>query len=373
MTGVRVRWPVGAAIAAVLVSASLFGSSRGIPDFSPPGAARLQYDRAEDAARAEVDAAARRYGAESLEAISATDALIRALLRNGRGWSPSTLTLALHTLDAKERRLGQGHADLVGSLTNAGDALVAAAEYDKAVALLQRALALQQQAGGPIADVLDRLGFAFTAASRYDEALRVLARSQVAREQSPVSMTDLARTLELVGGAAQAAGSYDRAGPAVRRADDLRRQGDSTDPAFVDTLNLVAQQLWFEGDLPGSKRASEQAVELGKRVLRPTHPLLLEAMRYLAGTLTDLGDLGQSHDIRVLALQSAESRVRRRPFRDSRVSQQPRDRRTAAGPVLQRAKPLRARAESRGGQVRPEPRPGRHASAEPGHGQRQLG
>ena len=45
---------------------------------------------------------------------------------------------------------------------------------------------------------------------------------------------------------------------------------------------------------------------LAERTLRPEHPTLARTMRYLAGTLADLGDLSRSHALRERALRIGE-------------------------------------------------------------------
>ena len=64
------------------------------------------YEKAEDLARARVDAVATSSGEDSVEAATASDILLRALLLNGKGGPPSTLARAVQTVQVKERRLG---------------------------------------------------------------------------------------------------------------------------------------------------------------------------------------------------------------------------------------------------------------------------
>ena len=77
-------------------------------------------------------------------------------------------------------------------------------------------------------------------------------------------------------------------------------------PAYATTLNLLAQQLWFEGDLLASKDASERAVAVAERTLRPDHPTVALSLRYLADTLIDLGDLPIALPLTGRALAIAE-------------------------------------------------------------------
>lgn len=270
----------------------------------------LAYDRAERIGRSEVDAARAAFGDRSLEAARASDVLVRALLENGRGWSTDTLALAQRTVRDKEALLGLEHINLTPSLINLGDVLVAAADYEPAIATLGRASALQERATGSesdaLADVLDHLGAALTSAGRYEDAFAVLERSlRIKEARSEPDAVAVARTLEAVGAAAQRAGLYERSGATVRRADEIRRRAGPSSPAYVGTLILVSQQLWYEGLLAESRDVSAQAVALAEQTLRPTHPLVPEAIRYLAGTLADLGDLDRSLELRQRALLTA--------------------------------------------------------------------
>ena len=104
----------------------------------------------------------------------------------------------------------------------------------------------------------------------------------------------------------QRKGSYEAAGVAVRRAEGIQQASGPRHPTFARTLNLVAQQFWFEGDLLRSKDASQRAVEVAELTLRPDHPTLALAIRYLAGTLLDLGDLSGGLALAQRALGIAE-------------------------------------------------------------------
>src|SRR5439155_24813527 len=97
-------------------------------------------------------------------------------------------------------------------------------------------------------------------------------------------------------------GDYGRARPIIQRASDLQKAANPNHPDYVRTLNLQAQQEWFDGLLVESKRTSVHAVELAERTLRPDHPTVALSLRYLASTLTDLGELSESVRLRQRAL-----------------------------------------------------------------------
>ena len=251
------------------------------------------------------------HGDDALQAATAADVLVRALILNGRATQDQTLALARQTLRTKEARLGTGHVDLAPSLLNLGDVLAAAAEFQPAVASTERAVALRDGSVPPdslgVAEALDHLGGALSAARRYDEALKALERSLHLKEKRlDGADVSIARTLEEIGLVLQRKGAYDPSGTRLRRAATIQEAASIDHPDYARTLNLIAQQLWFEGQLVESRNASERAVALAERTLRPDHPTVAQSLKYLASTLADLGDLRLSLALRERALAIAE-------------------------------------------------------------------
>ncbi len=269
------------------------------------------YEQAEVAARSQLATLSASHESDALEVATALDVLVRALILNGRAAQGETLALAKQALRAKEARTGSEHPLLAASLINLGDALAAAAEFEPAIAATERAVALRETINPPdslgVAEALDHLGSALSAARRSDQAFKILERSLQLREQGlDAASVATARTLEELGLILQRKGAYDRSGTLLRRAAVIQENVSVEHPSYARTLNLIAQQLWFEGQLVESRTASEQAVALAERVLRPDHPTLAQALRYLASTLADLGDFGQSLVLSERALAIAE-------------------------------------------------------------------
>ena len=104
----------------------------------------------------------------------------------------------------------------------------------------------------------------------------------------------------------QRRGNYEKAGTLIRRAMTIQEGANPQHPAYATTLNLFAQQLWFEGDILASKEASERAVHVAEKGLRPDHPVVALALRYLAATLFDLGDSARCRELTERALAIAE-------------------------------------------------------------------
>ena len=169
-------------------------------------------------------------------------------------------------------------AELVPSLLNLGDVLVAAVEFAQAIAVTERAVAMSERRAGPdsvdVAGALDHLGDALARAGRYDDAVKAFERSLRLKQKAlPETDVAIARTLEDLGLVLQRKGDYDAAGVSLRRAAAIQETMDIHHPAYARTLNLVAQQLWFEGRPIESRDASERAVQLAERTLRSRSPV----------------------------------------------------------------------------------------------------
>ena len=248
---------------------------------------------------------------------------------------------------SKSAALVATHIDLVPSLQNLGEALLVAGEYGRAIEVARRALNLLEQSNQAAIDVarsLDLLGIAMTHAGRYDDALTVLERSLQAKESAlPHSDVRIARTLEAIGWTLQRKGAYERARAPINRAVAIQEAADDTHPAYVETLNLLGLQLWFDGNLAETLDVSTHAVALAERSLRPDHPLLAKALKYQAGALIDHGDLTRAHSVFERALGIAEraygpSHVETSAYvNDLAISDLYLGRYTAARPLFERA------------------------------------
>ncbi len=244
-----------------------------------------RYDEAEATALTAAELVRVRAGDNSVDMAGAMDTVVRAKVLNGRAANPEALTLAQVALRTKESRLGIEHPDLVPSLLNLGDVLVAAGDFQPAIAATQRAVILRERtiASGPLetALALDHLGRARSAARRYEEALQAFERSVALKQQAPAGVDgDIARTFEDITLVLQRTGEYAKASAMLQRALAIR-DANPGHPAYATTLNLLAQQLWFEGDLVASRDASARAVEVAERTLRPDHPTIALSLRYL--------------------------------------------------------------------------------------------
>jgi CHAT domain-containing protein len=268
------------------------------------------YEKAEVAARADVDRISATNGPDSQDTAAATDLLVAALLLNGRGASDTTLALAVRTVRAKEAHGGKSQFDLIPSLCNLADALVAAGDYTPAIENARRAVTLSEKLSASRvvkAEALDRLGAALTAADRNDEAIVALGRSLQVKEAA-LSASDprIARTLEAITWALQRESDYDGSRQAIERAARIQEQADSMHPAYAQTLNLLGLQFWFDGNLRAALDVATRAVAVAERTLRPDHPTIARALKYQAGALLYLGELVEARAVFERALGIAE-------------------------------------------------------------------
>jgi CHAT domain-containing protein/tetratricopeptide (TPR) repeat protein len=284
-----------AALLLVGIAPSAQRSQDSLPDVEVLIAEGL-YEEAESAARAHVSKLHASYGDDALQVASASDELVRALIVNGRGASDETLALARRSIRIKEAQLGANHADVASSLMNLGDVLAERTEFNEALAVAQRALTLRQAAARAdsldVAEAFDHLGAVMSAARRLEDALKALEESLRLKEKL-LGATDivLAGTLEEMVLVQQRRGEYEKSRILVRRAAAIRERAGVDHPMYTRTLNLIAYQFWFQGQLFESRDASERAVQLAERTLRPDHPQLASFLRNLAGTLGNLGDI----------------------------------------------------------------------------------
>ena len=296
--------PLSAAGDAVRAAAARASQIRG----SDPRALIEQgrYDDAEAEARAQVERLTAGV-ADPLKIADATDILVKAQTLNGKGSLPSTIALAERAVSIKESRTNPISVDLATSLTNLGTSLGEAAAHPRAIALLERAVSERQAASSSrplLSETLDALGLEFVRAGRFADSLEPLRRSLALRETEGAVGTDLTTTLNALVLAFQRKGDYAEARVMLDRALDASH--DRLHPVRVTTLTLLGQQLWFEGSWPESRLASAEAVELAERVLRPDHPATAVAIRYLAATMLDLGDIVEAKRLHERALGMAQ-------------------------------------------------------------------
>ncbi|MEP6918197.1 MAG: tetratricopeptide repeat protein, partial [Acidobacteriota bacterium] len=273
---------------------------------------RGAYAEAEQQARRLSDQVEAQYGHQSLELANASDLLVAALVRNGKGGLPETLSLADRVVRSKERLLGPDALDLAASLDNLGDVHVQRGEFRLAIPLYERSLSVRLHQLAPddaaVAESLDHVALPLIRLERFDDARRVLVRAQKIRDpRSSADPIGLARTLELVALLNRYAGDYAAAKTSLGRALAIRHRLGPDHPDEVLALHLQGEITWLQGDIRGAQRIWIDALALAERTLGPEHPLVALVLRKLAAATNGLGHLAAGRDLLERALKIADA------------------------------------------------------------------
>ena len=182
--------PASAAMKRFIAALVVLTATAAHAEQSPPGLQTQSpsepspYERAETEAREALARAGDGSGSGAAETEALRDAAVRAAIRNGRAWSPEVRTEALAALASREAARVDA-ATLAVSLVNAGDVLVADAQYQRGIALLRRAVALaESDATASLTHANEyriRLGLALVGDGRHEEALQHSIAGSTAR------------------------------------------------------------------------------------------------------------------------------------------------------------------------------------------------
>jgi CHAT domain-containing protein/tetratricopeptide (TPR) repeat protein len=255
--------------------------------------------------------------------------------------------------EVQQRHLGPGDPALADTLQDRAVLALKDADYPRALALHERALAIREAAFGPdpvaVAKSLDGLGAVVLEMGDYDRARRCFERArsilEKAREEEPdvaasieghLARLDLelgdytaarSRLEEALARFEQARGSDDPSvasfannlGVAMYRAGDLaaararyeqalrirEKAFGAWDARLVIPLNNLGAVLEELDDQAGARAAFERAHRVGEETLRPDHPLRAESLHSLAHLLRAQGDSARARSLieRSLALR----------------------------------------------------------------------
>jgi len=204
------------------------------------------YAEAEAAASALVGSAG---GLSQPEQLGARQLLVDALIRNGRGADPRTLTLARALLpetggEARTREQGV-------SLRLIGQTLFESADFAQSAAALTRALRIHEALGasGEVADDLDAYALTCIWRWRYEEALAALDRSLSIRALvEPDGGPGTARSLTIRGLLHERRSQLDAARTDAARAVEMRQLAGADHPDTIAALTLYGLQLKRDTD-----------------------------------------------------------------------------------------------------------------------------
>jgi CHAT domain-containing protein/Tfp pilus assembly protein PilF len=221
------------------------------------------------------------------------------------------LPLAKRALALREEALGPLHPDVAQSLNNLATLYEAQRAYDQAQPLFQRALAILEQALGPthlhVAIALINLADLYKAQGAYAQAEPLYQRALAIREQAlgpthpavAVSLNNLAVLYK-------AQGAYDQAGPLFQRALALAEQARGpTHPDVATALSNLATLFHTQGAYPQAEPLYQRALAIREQALGPTHPDVASVLNNLALLYHERGAYPQAEPLyqRALAIR----------------------------------------------------------------------
>ena len=272
---------------------------------------RGDYADAERSARQLAGTTTKERGADSIELAQVSDLLVEALVRNGQAGLASTVSLAEHTVEEKERHFGPSHLETAIALHNLGAVRLERGEFNAALALHERGLSVRLRQLPPqasaVADSLDYVALAFIRLERFEQAAQQLKRAQAIRESKDErELVALAQTLELVAWLHRYAGDYRAARAPLDRALELRRRISPDHPDMASTLQVMGDLAWHEGQVEKARAVWSEALALLERTAGPDYLGRVGFDRRLAMVTDAEGNRAQTRQILDAALQIAE-------------------------------------------------------------------
>lgn len=229
-------------------------------------------------------------GSNSVSAASATVWLATALQRQGR--YSEAAPLLERALAVRENALGPDHLDLAPSLIDLAFIYGKDRQYAKAETLLERALAIREKALGPdhpdVATVLFALGSVYQAHSRYVMAESVYARAvEIFEKVRGSAHPDVATVLVALASVYHAQSQNAKAEPLFQRALAIQEKALGPDhPDVAKTLNNLAYIYQDRGQYAKAEELLQRALSIREKAPGPDH---LD----LALTLNDLAYIYQ--------------------------------------------------------------------------------
>ena len=255
-----------------------------------------RYAEAEQLAAQRVAAMQVEHGSDAAETARASDLLVEALIKNGKGSAFSTVALAERLVADKGRRFGNDSLELAISLHNLGALLTDRGEFAKAIPLHERALAIRRRslpANDPeLADSLDYLALPLIWLERFPEAQKDIGEARRVRENSPkVNSLNFAHTLYLEALLHRWDGNYESATSALNQVLQIHLDLASNHLDNVATLQLSGDLLFLKGDVREAERAWTRALTMAEQTVSSTHPILPPLFHRLAMVAQEFGDL----------------------------------------------------------------------------------
>jgi len=244
--------------------------------------------------------------------------LARVLNRAGgyvaaRGDAALARSLLERALAVREEALGPDHPDTAESLNDLGWLVVGQAQWATARSLLERALAVREEALGPdhphtaeslnnVANLLQSRGELVAARRLYERALAIRERALgPGHPDVAESLNDLAWLLQTQGDLAAAR-------PLLERTVDICERTLGADhPHTAHSLSSLSRLVHAQGDSATARRLQGRSLAIRERVLGPDHPETAASLHNLAYLLQADGELAAARPLYERAMAICET------------------------------------------------------------------
>ncbi len=229
------------------------------------------------------------------------------------------LPLYERALAIRKQVLGQAHPNYVTSLNNLAALYYSKGEYDQALSLYEQALAIQEQVLGQVhpdyANSLNNLALLYKSKGEYDRALPLYDRALVIRKQVlGQTHPDYAQSLNNLAMLYESKGEYDHALPLFEQALAIREKVlGQAHPSYATSLNNLAGLYNSKGEYDRALPLYKQALAIVEQVLGQTHPDVGMSCGNLAGVYQAKGDYDQALLLLQRALKIHENALNEHP------------------------------------------------------------
>jgi len=241
----------------------------------------------------------------------------RLLRRTGiylyeRGQYPEAEQLLQRALAVRQQALGDTHPDIAESLTDLGILYYTQNKFEPAASLLQRAISISEQVPGPdypgVAESFMGLAWVYKTQGKFELAEQLLQRALEIRERHfGPTHADVAESLNELGVLYNDQRRFDLAERFYRRALTIFEQVlEPYHPYIAGSLNNLAVCYRKLDKFEQAERLFQQALSLLERVKGPDHPDVATGLNNLARTYADQGELEQAEPLFQRALMLRE-------------------------------------------------------------------
>jgi len=272
--------------------------NRGVPE----NLSRVERDREEILnAQRRIEHLKLAKGADSVELVTALNAL--ALLLYSQGDYEKALPLYERSLALTKKVLGPDHLKMAQGLHDFAILHQAQGNFEEARTSYEQSLAILEKLSGPdhlgVAKVLNSLANLYESNSKYEKASPLYERSLAIWEKvlGP-DHPNVAIVLDSLAVILTVQGNYEEARPLFDRSLSIwEKVVGPNHPRIAQCLNNIAQLLRQQGNYKESQLLYERALAIAERMLGPDHPNTATGLANLADLLQLKGDFEEARPL----------------------------------------------------------------------------